>query len=102
MNARKAAKLAIGAAGALQGAGAGEESGGAGPADGYAEPSRPRHRGLLIGLAVVVVLVLALLAFLVLWDFEGAPSDDGGPAPEPVPVEAGGDPGVSEPSSSGA
>lgn len=104
MNTRRAAGMAIAAAGAMaSGGGApdGEGVDGAGQA-----PKRKTPLGLLIGLGAVVLLVLALLAFFLLWDFGGGGAGGEAPDTEAVPAattgETGRDPPVSDPSSSGA
>lgn len=100
MNTRRAAGLAVAAAGALQGAGQSDGAAG-GEAEGEAQAPKKTSRGLLIGLGVVVVVVLLLLAFFAFWDFSGGEAE-GSPDPEAVPAETVAEPGVSDPSSSGA
>jgi amino acid transporter len=106
MSARRAAGIAVAAAGALQGGGA-DAGGAAGEAAGEGKaPKKKTSRGLLIGLGAIVVLVLVLLAFFVFWDFSGGAEEGAAPDQESVPAETTGEttgePGVSDPSASGA
>jgi hypothetical protein len=59
-------------------------------------------RVLVIGLVVVAVLVLAVVAFFALWDFQPSAPGDAVDSAEPVPAETNPEPGVSQPSASGA
>lgn len=105
MNTRRAAGMAVAAAGALKGGG---DSGGASAAAGGEGQASKKgsSRGLVIGLGAVGFLVLVLLAFFAFWDFSGGEVEGGTTELEAVPGEttgeSAGEPPVSDPSSSAA